>query len=207
MTKKYVLMVVLLGMILGSVFAQSEFSFSVGAGGYFTNDFGGGFETSSPFSRTITHYTGGGASVFFDAVFAELTVGMLSVKETIDNGVSPLELFPYGMDFGLFGKFPFHLGSMFDLFPLLGVEYRLVLSAPENSGKQWQSGYSPVDLSALWIKAGAGLDFSINEALYLRGEALYGIRFANKYENDDSGKTPLLGHGFTIKLALGYRFN
>lgn len=216
MIKKCVLLLVLLGLILGSAFTQTKWNFSMGAGGYFSNDFGGGFENTNSGEKMETPYAGGGFFAYFDATFAELSVGMLAAEgSTFDNGATvKTERALYGIDIGLFGKFPFHLGEMFTLYPLLGVDYRLMLTAKDGD-YQYQNRknkLAPIDLSSFWIKAGAGLDFSLNRTLYLRGEALYGIRFINTYEKDEidyigTGANSLLGHGFTLKLALGYRFN
>lgn len=219
MIKKCLLIFILLGIFTGIVFAQSESEsqpkswFSIGAGGYFANDFGGGFENSSSSSRTVLPYTGGGFFAFFDATFAELSLGMFAGNGDHNNGVSPLKRSIFGIDFGLLGKFPFHLGEKFSLFPLLGIEYHLVITAMDSAGYQFQNNNvnAPLDLSALWFKAGAGIDISFNEILYLRGEVLYGIRLPSKYENDSvnsagSGSASLIGHGLNIKIALGYRF-
>lgn len=215
MIKKYLLMFVFLSLIIGGAFAQSKPLFSIGAGGYFTNDFGGGFEDSSPSFKMKTPYIGGGVLAFFDATYVEVSIGMLAVKGTFDNGLTPFDRDIYGMDFNLFGKIPFQIGDRFSFFPVLGVNYRLVLSAQDDNGVQHQNKNlkkAPMDLSALWFKAGAGLDFSFNDTLYLRGKVLYGLRLANKYETDavdtlKSGADPLFGHGFTVELALGYRLN
>ncbi len=216
MTKKCLFTLILMVIIAGSAFTQSALSLSIGAGGYFTNDFGGGIENSKSSFKIKMPYVGGGWFAFFDATFAELSVGMLAANNTIDNGIAARELSLYGLDIGLFGKIPIRLGERFALFPLLGVNYRIVLDAIDDSGVQFRNAdgnkKAPTDLSAFWFKAGLGLDFSFNEALFLRGEALYGIRLTNKYETDmidnlGSGTASILGHGFTVTLALGYRFN
>jgi hypothetical protein len=72
------------------------------------------------------------------------------------------------------------------------------------------------DFSALWFKFGGGVDYLLTPQIYLRFEALYGLRLPNKAENDlvdlfddmgaSSDAKSLLGHGLTIKAAVGYRF-
>jgi hypothetical protein len=211
MIKKCLLLLILLGIITGGVFAQSKSEskswYSIGAGGYFSSDFGGGVQTSSS-SKKETPYIGGGAFAFFDATYGQLSVGMFSVNGEMDE-----ERSLFGVDFTLLGKFPFQIDEYFSLFPLLGLEYHLVLTAIDSEKYQYKNdGYQALlDFSALWFKAGAGLDFSFNKTLYLRGELLYGLRIANKYELDSvaaigSSAAPLLGHGLNIRLALGYRF-
>ncbi len=213
MIKKCLLMFVFLSLIIGGAFAQSKSLFSIGAGGYFTNDFGGGFEDSSPSFKMKTPYIGGGVLAFFDATYVELSLGMLAVNGTFDNGLASSHRDIYGIDFNLFAKIPFQIGDRFSLFPLLGVDYRLVLSAQDDNGAQHQNKNlkdAPTDLSAFWFKAGAGLDVSLNDTLFLRGKVLYGLRLANTYETDavdilKPGADPLFGHGITVEFALGYR--
>lgn len=218
MKKKSLLMLVLLGIIAGSTFAQ----FSIGAGGYFTNDFGGGFEESNPDAKMEMPYMSGGIFAFFDVKYIQLSVGMLAFNNTtseINNINSSTERKMYGMDIGLFGKIPLSIGKYFTLFPLLGVDYRLILTARDITAKDYNEGQyknpagksAPWDFSAFWFKAGLGLDFSFNDTLFLRGEALYGVRLSSKYERDavekNSSRAALLGHGLTMRLALGYKLN
>jgi hypothetical protein len=68
---------------------------------------------------------------------------------------------------------------------------------------------------------GGGLDFVVADNIFIRLEALYGLRLANKIEKDlktnmdpiidmakaagASGESKTqLGHGLTVKVALGY---
>jgi hypothetical protein len=76
----------------------------------------------------------------------------------------------------------------------------------------------PGDLSALSFQFGGGLDFALAQKLYLRFEALFGIKLANKMEKDlkdryeaqykAQGATveTKYGQGPIVKLAAGYKF-
>jgi hypothetical protein len=211
MTKKCLWVLLLLGMITVGISAQSGFKFSLGAGGYFTNDFGGGLENKSAGTKTEIPHIGGGVLAFFDATYVKLSVGMLATN--LDDGVTLTERAMYGIDIGLFGKFPFYLGERFIFFPLLGIDYRMALSAADINGEPTENNHRvPGDFSAFWLKAGVGLDFSFNDFFYIRGEALYGVRLANAYETKrvnlpPAGSVPRLGHGATVNIALGYRLN
>jgi hypothetical protein len=123
-------------------------------------------------------------------------------------------------DISALGKYPVTFGK-FTVFPLLGIDYQIVLSQKDEDGDDFEGidgDGEASDLSALWFQAGAGGDFDIIEKLYLRGEILYGIRLHNKFENDakdlfkkevgfkDDDIKINLGHGPTVKLAIGYRF-
>jgi hypothetical protein len=217
-----------LGLLIAAVsaagaFALPEFKLSAGAGGYFTSDFGGGVEVSGGGTTIIPMkipYAGGGGFAFLDATYAELSLGFFvgggeynrEIPDFQNGGIdkSNRKLSITGLDIGLLGKFPIAIGEKLSVFPLLGITYRAVLSAKiENANLP-----SPGDLSALWFKGGGGLDFSLTDKLYLRGDLLYGLRLANKAENDSvkeysdfpgADAKALLGHGLEVKFAVGYR--
>jgi hypothetical protein len=200
-----------LGLLIAAVsaagaFALPEFKLSAGAGGYFTSDFGGGVGNGS--SKIETPYAGGGGFVFLDATYAELSLGFFTGGGTTKGFGGDVKTSLAGLDIGLLGKFPIDVSEKLSVFPLLGITYRAVLSAKTEGTEADKPG----DASALWVKGGGGLDFSLTDKLYLRGGLLYGLRLASKSETDmaDSlggGDTkPLLGHGLEVKFAVGYRF-
>jgi hypothetical protein len=223
MAKKCFAVLVVATVIAGGVFAQTPLS--IGAGGYIGADFGGGVEMSANFlgkvSIKMPHSTGGGF-IFFDANYAELSLGLSSGKfkmafeglgysSTLDNEPSITNL-----NIGLLGKYPFGISEIFSVFPLLGIDYAVALSVKDKDGIFPGDENKSGDFSALWVKFGGGTDISLMKKLYLRFEAMYGIRFANKFEKDmkDSAEKSsgsmadaktLLGHGITVKMALGYR--
>ncbi|MDR2617436.1 MAG: hypothetical protein LBC62_01075 [Treponema sp.] len=145
--------------------------------------------------------------LFLDAVFAELDV-------SIGRYSYPGDLNGINMGFGIYGKYPIALGSRFSLFPMLGVDYQLMLSA--NHDDTSLSGNAKDDVrdkfNAFRIKAGLGGDFSLTEALYLRGEFLWGFKFKSQGERDLVDAYDKLGidasivtHGPTFKIGLGYK--
>jgi hypothetical protein len=194
-------------------------------GGYFTSDFGGGAEASATgFDGSIkTPYYGGGGFAFFDATYAEVSLGFFSGGGTMDYDMrgffeGEADMSVMGLDIGLLGKYPFAISEQLTVFPLLGIAYRIMLSAEDEDGDQIKNfatgGKDDVagDLSALWFKLGGGLDYSFTDQIYLRGGLLYGLRLANAFEYDavDAYKAmdpkTRLGHGLEIKVAVGYRF-
>jgi hypothetical protein len=221
--KKLLLLSVLAAVTAGGAFALPEFKLSAGAGGYFTSDFGGGLEMSGGGqSMSIkTPYAGGGGFAFFDATYAELSLGLFGGGGTfkMEGGGQSQEsdMSFTGLDIGLLGKYPITIGEKISVFPLLGITYRVVLSAKDEDGDQYQNSDgddAPGDFSALWFKLGGGLDFSFTDHIYLRGGLLYGLRLANTFENDmvdaydsqGADTKTLLGHGLEVKIAVGYRF-
>jgi hypothetical protein len=125
------------------------------------------------------------------------------------------------LGFSLLGKYPIEMGPI-TLFPLLGITYNMVLTSKMKN--KYNDRLEEIDektgpnfyhQSQFGLLAGGGLDFPLTDTLYLRGEALFGLYFANKVlrdmryeENEDpftkAKTTP--GFGPRIKLAAGYRF-
>ena len=197
-------------------FAEITRSFSLGAGGGFTSDFGGGYAVTtgdpsfmgggSEISSVRTPYMGGGGFVFMDATFVELSLGFL--------GGSGTDL-PYsftGLDIGLLGKLPIAVNDRFALFPLLGINHRAMLLMRDGHGNEIDNTR---DFNSLWFRLGGGMDISFTDNIFLRGQALYGIRRPNRaernavdsfYDNPNVNARTLQGHGLEIRLAVGYRF-
>jgi opacity protein-like surface antigen len=209
--KGLVVFMVLAVLVVGNAFAQMpELKLSAGAGGYFTSDFGGGWEgkVSGDYAEMKFPYAGGGGFAFFDATFAEVSLGFFAASGKLKGyGLysSSSDVSYTGLDISLLGKYPFTLTEQFTLFPLLGIDYRRFVSAKRNGTKQNNAG----DYSALWFKLGAGADYHFTEHIFARLGLLYGLRLANKYEKDlkaSSGGDTNFGHGLDVKLAVGYRF-
>jgi len=236
--QEFLLILVLAVCSMGSAFALPKFKFSIGAGGYFINDFVGGgayFKLDNPvhFEQSVeSPYFGGAGFIFFDLTYAELSFGYFSAggKMKIWREVSghsslnsSLELSSSysGMNFGLFLKWPFNIGEKFSIFPLLGADYLFMMSVKiEEAGEV----PDPIDFSELWFKAGVGFDWLFTKHIFLRFSALYGLRMPNKFDYDTlddlesqykqaqevfGGSGTLrsnLGHGLTVKLAIGFRF-
>jgi len=272
MAKKYYLAALIFTIIIsGGVYAEIPLKLSAGIGGFIGGEFGGGFDISfnlpTVASLDMSHktpYFGGGGFLFFDATYAELSVGIFggsgASKTTFDITMTGLNLPPFSiepdmnyiaMNISFLGKYPIKINDKLSVFPLLGIEYQIMLSVKDEYGNESVSGFSnllsgfmPVggisgnayvdnainnittnafdsesgDYSALWFKFGAGADYSFTEKIYLRLEALYGIRLTNKFEDDivdllsryslfGIDVDSRIGHGLTVKLAAGYKFN
>jgi hypothetical protein len=235
--KKLLFVLMVLGMVATTTWAQNGTGFSLGGGAFIGTDFGGGFENQillGPQSVTVSlpmPYFGGGGYVFFDAMYIEASVGLLfgGGKWEMKAG-SPLNITEDVGDFkftsinlGLLGKYPVTLSPKVKLFPLVGFDYQIVASASLDS----EDANDPDDWNQFWFKLGGGFDYSINNSLFFRIEALYGLRFASKGEENYAdgmkaayqdlfyqqyGIIPgvtsdtLLGHGLTARIAIGYKF-
>ena len=199
---------------------KSGISVSAGGGAFFAGDFGGGVRWQSG-EQLAMPYMGGGGYLFFDAIYAEIFAGGFigGGQWTSDYAKSyplPSGVERASLNIGAFGKYPFDLGSV-KAFPLLGLDYEMAVSAKlnlANGGEYYFNGengrHAANDLSALWVKFGGGADFALGQAMYLRGELLYGVRMANNAENEDASIRPngttLPGHGLTLKVGAGVKF-
>jgi hypothetical protein len=210
----------------GGAFAQAKLS--AGFGGNFAVSF---VQTTTPaiygdfeYSEYSVTTSGGGFYVFFDAAYVEVDIGMLFGSQKMKTSVAGASATTDGPDvtyltLGLYGKYPIDLGG-FTLFPMLGVQYDIGLSAKQTVGGitvEANSQDLPDALNKLWIKLGVGADFNLSDAVYFRPSALYGINFGTKHENnavkglvkDAYGRTYAaiaFYHGLDIRVALGFKF-
>ncbi|MDR1239320.1 MAG: hypothetical protein LBK27_04330 [Treponema sp.] len=203
----------------GSLAAQM----SIGAGGYLDGDFGGGSESvgNNNARQTVTlPYFGGGGFLFFDAKYVEVSFGFFpgSGKYTMEASSIPLtpdisnktDMVYTQLSIGALGKYPFSINKALSVFPLLGFDYLITMSVKENGVEILK----PEEFNALWFKLGGGVDLALSSHLYIRLDALYGLRPPTKFETNLTkvefpgieSSLVRLGHGPTVKLALGYRF-
>jgi hypothetical protein len=255
--KKLVLFALIAGSVCAPLIAQSGAKkpglFSAGGGVVFPIGLGGGYTakrsnygeaTSDPIygdpykqisSKPVLTFAnvGLGGFAFFDVKYMYVSLGFSGGSSKIKRQGSGTSDGYYkgsyaAFDISVLGKYPVEFGK-FTVFPLLGIDYQIVISQKNENGDDFK-GFDGLaeasDLSALWFQAGAGADFNITEKLYLRGELLYGIRTHNKFEKDATdtlknsktvGASGLnvvamykdvkinLGHGPSVKLAVGYR--
>jgi len=224
--------------------SAADFTMSAGGGGLLGYTFtryrleGGKVESTQSMNRF--DYAG---FIFFDATYAELSVlikgGKNSYRENmIYSSASMSDSTGKGSEtnlgFSLLGKYPFTLNEKMSLFPMLGVEYLVTLSQkrrPDGGltynrskgelAEDRDKNGKPYPLSA-WnafvIKIGAGLDYNITGALFLRSELLFDFRLPTKYEhgalevvknppmNVPNPKLAGLTGGPSLKVGVGYRF-
>jgi len=235
-TEKRILLALLIAMLAaGGAFAE-DFKFSAGVGGLYAADFGGGVKQKYSSGKESTFdipYSGTGFYAFVDAMYAEAFISFFNptgeISTTYDGKKSAVWYnssgnsiynFEYSMmTFGILGKFPIAINDMFTIFPAVGIDYRTVSEIKSGNSKIPKADMDG-KYDALWILGGVGLDFNllplVNVPIYIRLEALYGIRLENELEKDMIKKTKdayseadissILGHGLTAKLAVGWKF-
>jgi opacity protein-like surface antigen len=217
--KKFMVVAVLFVLIGTAAFAQfkiPELELSAGAGALLSGGRSKVEASAFGYSAEATlKYTGFGGYAFFDATFAEVGVGILGGKlkyETDFGGIGDDEKLTFtALDISLLGKWPFNFGKI-TVFPLLGIDYRAFLYVQDYENPKTGKKGNQSELNEFWFNLGAGLDYTLTDSLYLRGELLYGFRPNTKYEKDwEKALKPLktdiaVGHGPTVKIAVGYKF-
>ncbi|MDR1587625.1 MAG: hypothetical protein LBS57_09230 [Treponema sp.] len=244
MAKKIFVFVTLMAVCGAALFAQEEGGkkrpgiFSAGLGGAFTANFSNYVWTSDGKNAlkeldldenwSDENLIGGGFFVFFDAKYVEADLGMSffgitaankDSQKALDDAKTTLSMTDFEIQ--ILGKYPIALGNRLSIFPLLGVDFKIVLVQNTTiDGKEYAyedyalstRGRDPVEwLSTVWFKLGIGADIALTNRIYLRPEFLYGIGTNNKSQTDimDKGTKTIDGivnHGLDARLALGYRF-
>ena len=232
--------------------AFAQFRVSAGGGGFIGGDHGGGIniipdmEPLYPvmgFDSALKFpYFGGGGFIFFDAVYAEASAAFFAgngSQEFIftmdDELISFKRKYAYtSINLSLLGKYPFKLNEKLFIFPLLGIDYQIMLNIKDVNGVKYKGfampdllrqtlgsmGYyendivfpgKPADFNSLWFKFGGGADFMINSNVFIRFSALYGIRLKNKMEKNMEKQINLLsvisGYDIRNETRLGHGLN
>jgi len=188
----FVFLIIFTAFNLSAESRRSAFGGSAGAGARFSTDF------NAIVNSQKTAIADTGMYVYGDFIYLELICGMYF-------GTAGGSLNYLGTELGLFTKFPFTFSEKITIFPLLGFEFHSALYAKFN-GMQFKD--KETEFKQFWFKAGAGLDYKVNDYINLRFEALYGIRPKSIGSNELQNGTPMVinekaGNGFTFRAAIG----
>lgn len=243
MSKKVWIALVVAALATEGVFAQDT-GISVGAGGFISEEPQNGADCTISTTQTMLGeihaelpHSGGGGYAFIDALYVEFTFdvymggGTFNITTALPGKDEESRTFGMSLTYfniGLLGKYPIEITEKLSIFPLFGIEYDICLSAKDEYGEEYkgmdeETKGAPGDLSALWFKFGGGLDLAFTKRLYLRVEALYGLRFSNEAEIDlmdiyekkfaylngtdaQVFSEIVQGYGFTARAAIGYKF-
>jgi len=192
---------------------------SIGAGGLFACDFGGGITQNSAATVTIPQM-GGGAYLFFDAVYARAVITFVTAGGRLKNPDVAAGMLPdiqhTSVSAGAYAKYPnLDIGPI-RIFPLLGAEYEISISGKMRpvTGSEVEfdgrNGYPQAgDFSALWVKLGAGADIALSERLFISSEVMYGARTVHgveKWWRDIRQLGDIAnGHGLTVRAGAGFK--
>jgi len=219
MQKKIVLALLMTAFTAVGAFAQ--LGFSVGGGGLVDMSFNNGIKPATGKGYGGIRNTSFGGFIFFDVTYAELNVYFAHGSITpviIDENGKTQENDPNAdkvtmtqLGFSLLGKFPIYMGNV-TFFPLLGIDYNIVLSAKDGDEKDPNPGY----WNQFGFLGGVGADINITKSIFIRAEGLFHIRLPSKQVNDQKAAAEKLepsaklkttwGMGPQIKLAVGFKF-
>lgn len=147
---------------------------SFGIGADIRSNYGGGLNWDNEEAVAMPS-SGGGAYVFFDALYAQVFAGFNIASGKFRSAdvtypyVLPTMSRTY-LNIGVSVKYPISVVSSVKVFPLVALEYEPTLSAKITAdGAEYlfdgsdvfggyDDGYSAPYLNALWIKGGAGVD-------------------------------------------------
>lgn len=145
------------------------------------------FDGSLSVLDTTSHGDGFGVFGFFDATYAQVSLGYHSGDDT-----------SY-LDTSVLGKYPFAIGKC-SIFPMAGLGYLFAVKTDGDTSK--------ADLNQLYVKAGLGGDIAITNKLFIRPTVLFDYYFDNKYDKDfeDDWDAKVSSYGYELSAALGYKF-
>jgi len=198
-------------LISGAAAAVSAQDWSIGVGGVFSSNLGGGFKSESfrnddktwHISKLTNPYMGGGVDVFFAAKYAEAHVALVlaehewkpvSIRKNSAGEVlekkpdTTFGLTAISVNIGTWFKYPIRLSESVSLSPMMGIDYELcgTIESISIGGKPVTSGYilkiDANNLSRTWFKAGASADIGLSERIFLHPVALYGVGWKNSIE-------------------------
>jgi hypothetical protein len=160
-------------------------------------------------------------TAFIDATFGMAAIGFCANGNTRQNVTTVIsgsttdwapsddECRSGFLSMSLLGKYPFALGPV-SLFPLLGIEYDLILYRKDVGGND----LSIDNLDQFWFKAGAGADITLYRGLYIRPLVLSGFKLLNADEKKrvqdtiDAGASSSRCTDFVFEggVQVGWRF-
>jgi hypothetical protein len=101
------------------------------------------------------------------------------------------------LQIGIYGKYPIVMSDALVIFPTAGIDYEFTIGGNIDAATGWKWW------DDLWIRAGIGADYFLNEAMFLRGHVIYGAAIPVGGDGFLGLKT---GHGLLIKVGLGWMF-
>jgi len=211
--KRVGLVLILLALAAGGAFAQM----SVGGGLYLASDFGGGV-TGKVLGFDVTQkypYFGVGAFGFFEPfpyldISAAFFYGFGGIETSGGGQTQTINGTYSALDLGVTGKFPIAVSDALSVYPALSIVFRSFTTMEAEGGGTLDAS----KMSAFWASLGGGMDYSLDEKLYIRVNLLYGARLSSSLEDDlikalkaryNQDFQTVLGHGLIFKAGVGYR--
>jgi len=185
---------------------------AVGVGGFFANNFNGGFVWENRWEALSMPYSGAGGYLYLDFTYLELFAGVSSgggkweSADAFDPNDLP-DMERSGYNYGIFLKWPAE-AWIIRIFPMFGLEIATTNIVTKIKEKEPIKSYA----TEWWFKFGGGIDYDLTKYLMIRGEILYGWGL-NQYGADIKKKVGFTSYagvksdeGLTFKGSVGFRF-
>jgi opacity protein-like surface antigen len=178
---------------------KKPFEFSIGLGAcinymFIYTKYSDGYDIYENSWLDIGAYGSLGAELFSYVLF---DVSFLLNHRSFDSGGS---WNGSRMDIYLFGKYPFHLNSSLNLYPLIGLGYNIYFPLTYDNGEKI-SREDLKDWDELYLKIGGGLDWNLSKHFRFNIKLLYSVFL---YSEGASFYEDYSIHG--PNLLLGVRF-
>lgn len=153
-----------------------------------------------------------GLKAFFDAQYATVSlggvfdVGKMKTKTSMGgvSGSSEMDTQFQYLSIGLLGKYPFAVGSIAKIYPLVGFEFDIALSgkAMGHKMKDFRKNMK-ANADHYWFDLGVGSDIAITEHFLVRPQFVFGMQM-NKPEEYKDAK--VFGYKVDIGIGAAYKF-
>ena len=121
-----------------------------------------------------------------------LTINKSELDQEIDGTLA--------LQIGVYFKYPIPVSHNIVLFPTAGIDYEKSLSDDVSKDANWSFRW----WDDLWLRFGAGVDFFINDAMFVRGHLIYGFALPLGEGADEMYID--YGRGVLLKVGLGWMF-
>jgi hypothetical protein len=212
--------------------AKKLSNFSIGGGAFFANNVGGGLKWPSG-EAVAMPYVEGGVYLFLEYVKYHIVNIDIFIGYGEGGGYWKSAAAPSKDDLPYMSRASINIGNYYSLpiistkrlrfFPIIGVEANIAIIGAEQLEYKADATKYKIEnddgFADAWAKGGGGMDFKINNNIYLRGEMLYGIKLVSGFEEDyvvnevnrypftSTGVKSMLGSGVTVRIGAYLKLN
>lgn len=187
--------------------ASGAFALEMSAGGMFNYNFKGASVKNGDVKISVSN-SAIAVKGFFDAQYATVflggvfDVGKITTKSGDLSDKRDMQ-FQY-LSLGILGKYPFAVGSIAKIYPLVGFDFDIALGGTWDGKKleDFRKGAKDA-FDHYYFDIGVGSDIMLGEHFLLRPQALFGMQM-NKPEEYKDAKC--FGYKFDLGLGVGYKF-
>ena len=186
--KKFLVLGLLLVVLASGAYSLDR-NFGFGLGGNYSNSNGKAGGYSWNMDRSGVYLFG----FFGISQFIELNLGI--IEKYVDELSIGGQKTGFGgelstaLQLGIYGKWPFPLGTNFVFFPTAGVDFEFSLD------EDWWNEF--------WFRGGVGMDFFPGQKFFIRAHLLFGYGLPFGGDEDLGVKDSI---GAQIKLGVGWMF-